>query len=134
MRRFGLVIPLWWISTHPWRRRSASGTTALIFLAHAFAQAAREPHSGGSANVTASHSFVPEPKQSGQAAFAAVQKMIDLLNADLSTLSTHGSKLNLEALREYLINVDNVPLRAAVKSEPIEVGMFEIAKSYKYLN
>ncbi|MEQ1359223.1 hypothetical protein ABLW26_23350, partial [Salmonella enterica] len=32
-------------------------------------------------------------------------------------------KVNIEALRQHLIDMDNVTLRADVKSEPVEVGM-----------
>lgn len=60
------------------------------------------------------------PTQPGQSAFAAIQEIVTLLEADPAT---DWSKVNIEALRQHLIDMDNVTLRAEVKSEPVEGGM-----------
>ena len=60
------------------------------------------------------------PTQSSQSAFAAIQEIVGILEADPAT---DWSKVNIEALRKHLIDMDNVTLRAEVKSEPIEGGM-----------
>jgi hypothetical protein len=99
---------------------------ALIFPAYAFAQAAGGPQMGGHHDMDGQHamsrhhpvaSVAAEP---GQAAFAAIQEIVGILEADPAT---DWSKVNIEALRQHLIDMDNVTLRAEVKSERIEGGM-----------
>jgi hypothetical protein len=63
------------------------------------------------------------PAQAGQAAFGAVQEIVRLLEADPAT---DWSRVNLGALREHLIDMDEVTLRAAAAETPIEGGV-EIA-------
>ena len=58
--------------------------------------------------------------QPGQGAFAAIQEIVEILEADPAT---DWSKVNIEALRQHLIDMDNVTLRAEVKSEPVDGGM-----------
>lgn len=60
------------------------------------------------------------PTQPGQGAFAAIQEIVEILEADRST---DWSKVNIEALRQHLIDMDNVTLRADAKSEPVDGGM-----------
>ncbi|HXP76590.1 MAG TPA: hypothetical protein VN823_20805 [Stellaceae bacterium] len=60
------------------------------------------------------------PTEPGQAAFAAVQEIVGILEADPST---DWSKVNIEALRQHLIDMNNVTLAAQVVSEPVEGGM-----------
>ncbi len=61
------------------------------------------------------------PAQPGQGAFAAIQEIVSILEGDLST---DWSKVNIEALRRHLIDMDNVTLRSEVKEEIIEGGMW----------
>jgi hypothetical protein len=61
-----------------------------------------------------------KPIRSGQAAFGAIQEVIEILEADPTT---DWSKVDIEALRRHLVDMDNVTLRAEVKSEPVEGGM-----------
>ena len=58
--------------------------------------------------------------QSGQAAFAAITDVVKKLKADPST---DWSKVNLEALRQHLIDMDNVVMRAAVKQANVAGGV-----------
>lgn len=60
------------------------------------------------------------PTESGQSAFAAIQEIVEALNMDPST---DWSKVDIEALRRHLIDMDNVTLRSEVKAEPVDGGM-----------
>ena len=59
------------------------------------------------------------PTEPGQSAFAAIQEIVAILEADPKT---DWSRVNIEALRQLLIDMDNVTLRAAVAMEPIDGG------------
>ncbi|MEA3245810.1 MAG: hypothetical protein U9Q74_06610 [Gemmatimonadota bacterium] len=56
----------------------------------------------------------------GQAAFATIQDVVKKLKADPNT---DWSKVNLEALRQHLIDMDNVMMRAKVKQVSVDGGM-----------
>ncbi len=58
--------------------------------------------------------------QPGQGAFAAIQEIVEILAADPKT---DWSKVNIDALRQHLSDMNNVTLAANVKSEPIGGGM-----------
>jgi hypothetical protein len=62
----------------------------------------------------------PAPVQPGQAAFAAIAEIVALLEADPAT---DWSRVDLEALRQHLIDMDNVTLRAAVQGEAVDGGV-----------
>ena len=57
--------------------------------------------------------------EGGQAAFAAIQEVVAVLLADPQT---DWDKVDIEALRQHLIDMDNVTLRAQVATEEIEDG------------
>ena len=59
------------------------------------------------------------PKETGQAAFAAIQEIVAKLEADPQT---DWSKVNIEALRQHLIDMNNVTLRSVVTTKDIEGG------------
>jgi hypothetical protein len=61
-----------------------------------------------------------QPTQGGQAAFATVQEIVKILEADPST---DWSKVDLEALRQHLIDMDAVTMRARVKQTSITGGL-----------
>ncbi|MEO5800866.1 MAG: hypothetical protein ABIZ70_01505 [Gemmatimonadales bacterium] len=56
----------------------------------------------------------------GQAAFAAISETVRQLTADPTT---DWSRVNIEALRQHLIDMDNVTLRAAVRSSTRDGGL-----------
>ena len=58
--------------------------------------------------------------QPGQGAFAAIQEIVEILAADPKT---DWSKVNIDALRQHLVDMNNVTLAANVKNEPIDGGM-----------
>lgn len=57
--------------------------------------------------------------EAGQSAFAAIAQIVDVLNADPAT---DWSKVDIEALRQHLIDMDNVTLRAVVAARPGPTG------------
>lgn len=77
--------------------------------------------SGPMPAAMASAAQVPSaPVQPGQAAFGAVQEIIQILEADPST---DWSKVNLDALRQHLIDMDEVTLRAHAAVTRIDGGI-----------
>lgn len=51
------------------------------------------------------------PRETGQSAFAAIQEIVAMLEADPKT---DWSKVDIEALRQHLIDMNNVTLGAVV--------------------
>jgi hypothetical protein len=60
------------------------------------------------------------PTQPGQDIFGAVQEIVGMLEADPAT---DWSKVNLDALREHLIDMDEVALHANAAVERIDGGI-----------
>jgi len=60
------------------------------------------------------------PSEGGQAAFAAIGEAVALLKADPRT---DWSQVNVDALREHLLDMDEVTLRARVVGTPVPRGM-----------
>ncbi len=60
------------------------------------------------------------PTISGQDAFGAVQAIVRMLEADPAT---DWSKINLEALRQHLIDMNEVVLGADAVAKPIDGGL-----------
>lgn len=58
-------------------------------------------------------------REGGQSAFAAIQEITAALMADSAT---NWSKVDIEGLRQHLIDMDNVTLRSEVNSEEIDGG------------
>ncbi len=57
------------------------------------------------------------PKEAGQAAFATIAEIVAILNADPKT---DWSKVNINALREHLVDMDEVTMRAKVSQQKSE--------------
>ncbi len=76
-------------------------------------------HMMGDHPMTMSDGVAP-PRECGLSAFAAIPEIVALLEADPNT---GGSKVDIEALRQHLIDMDNVTLRADAKSARIDGGM-----------
>jgi hypothetical protein len=60
------------------------------------------------------------PTLPGQDAFGAIQEIVQILEADPKT---DWSKVNLEALRQHLIDMNEVTLKADVVTRPIKDGI-----------
>ena len=63
---------------------------------------------------------MPAPTMPGQDAFGAVQEIVHLLEADPQT---DWPKVNFEALRQHLIDMNEVTLRAAAAATEIDGGL-----------
>ena len=61
-----------------------------------------------------------QPTESGQAAFAAIAEVVQILKSDPAT---DWSKVNIEALRQHLIDMNDVTLHSAVVQKPIPGGI-----------
>lgn len=59
------------------------------------------------------------PTEPGQSAFAAIQEIVELLQSDPNT---NWANVDIERLRQHLIDMDNVTLRSDVTLENIETG------------
>jgi len=64
-----------------------------------------------------------QPTMSGQDAFGAIQEVVQILDADPTT---DWSKVNIAALREHLIDMNEVTLHAAASERALDDGV-EIA-------
>lgn len=75
---------------------------------------------GGHDHAQHAGSTAAGPTESGQAAFAAIAEVVRLLHADTTT---DWSKVDLERLRQHLIDMDDVTLRAQVSQTPVPGGV-----------
>jgi len=72
-------------------------------------------------HMTMSHApAAATPTQPGEAAFAAIQEIVAILEADPKT---DWSKVDIEALRRHLVDMNNVTLSADAKPEPVDGGV-----------
>jgi hypothetical protein len=62
----------------------------------------------------------PRPTMSGQDAFAAIAEVVKILDADPQT---DWSAVDLERLRQHLIDMSEVVLRAEVAQAPVPAGL-----------
>lgn len=60
------------------------------------------------------------PTLPGQAGFGAIQEIVRILDADPKT---DWSKVDLEALRQHLIDMDEVTMRAEAAPTPVDSGL-----------
>ena len=58
----------------------------------------------------------PAATEAGQSAFAAIQEIVDILQADPDTDWTN---VNIDALRQHLVDMDNVTTRASVRTQQL---------------
>jgi len=77
----------------------------------------------GSHAMTGQFNAAGQPTMPGQDAFGAIQEVVQILEADPST---DWSRVNIAALREHLIDMNEVTLRAAADQRALENGV-EIA-------
>ena len=76
--------------------------------------------SGHPMDHTAMNTGATVPKLPGQDAFGAIQEIVEMLNADPKT---DWSKVDLEALRQHLIDMNEVTLKADASPKPIDGGL-----------
>ena len=100
--------------------------TAVILVAStpAFAQHAstsrNHNHAGTNHQQMVSPNPARVPTEPGQSAFAAIQEIVQILEADPHT---DWSKVDIEELRQHLIDMNNVTLNAEVNAVPVESGV-----------
>lgn len=99
-------------------------TLATALAAHAaFAQGGVAPHApmhGGPNASMHRTGAMPAPAMAGQDAFAAIGEVVRLLDADPAT---DWSKVDLERLRQHLVDMNEVVLRSEVASSPVPGGL-----------
>ena len=95
-------------------------TVAVVLIAAPALAAGMGPMPGTQHYMAMSQDQAALPHQGGQGAFAAIQEIVTMLQADPHT---DWSKVNIEALRQHLIDMDNVTLRASATSEDITGGV-----------
>jgi len=95
---------------------------ALLSLICAVAVASTQATAQGMdhAKMMAAAQGTASAPQSGQAAFAAIAEIVRKLKADSTT---DWSKVNIEALRQHLIDMDNVVMRSSVKQANVPGGV-----------
>ena len=101
-----------------------------VFAQHPPTSGPSHPHGHGSipghgASMHAEHSqamhgVAAGPTMSGQDAFGAIAEIVRILDADPAT---DWSKVDLERLRQHLIDMNEVVLRSAVKQTPVPGGL-----------
>lgn len=74
-------------------------------------------------SIPGRHGTASGPTLPGQDAFGAIQEIVRLLEADPKT---EWSKVDLEALRQHLIDMNDVTLKAEPAAKPVDGGL-EIA-------
>ncbi len=79
-----------------------------------------EQHHPGTGMMGHDMSTASGPTLPGQDAFGAVQEIVRILEADPNT---DWSKVNLEALRQHLIDMNEVTLHADAAAAPIDGGL-----------
>lgn len=105
-----------------------TASLALVtFLAPALAQgqvagraAPTHVHTPGMSHDSAQSATRPTPTRSGQEAFATLAEVVRILSADPKT---DWAKVNLELLRQHLIDMDDVTMRSTVQQAPIAGGV-----------
>jgi hypothetical protein len=117
------VTPAWWHMVETKEATMRLAILALLSPALVSAQTMQGHHPGGvmmMMSPAGQPAAAVVPTQPGQGAFAAIQEIVEILQADPTT---DWSKVNIEALRQHLIDMDNVTLHAGVRSDAVEGGM-----------
>jgi len=105
------------------RSRQLALAAGLVLIGSAVALAQTMPHqpamptAGQHAGV---HGAAATPQMPGQDAFGAVQEIVRILEADPAT---DWSKVNMAALREHLIDMNELTLKAAADERQVDGGL-----------
>ncbi len=105
----------------------ASSVLSAVLASHALAQHSDHAAHAGQMNHGPTQAQASEPvlpTETGQSAFAAIAEIVALLSADPDT---DWSKVDINALRAHLRDMDLVTLRSAAQTTPLDDGArFEI--------
>lgn len=112
------------MSSWSWKAGLA-GVALLAATAYAAAQMSGHPGmmSGHPEMMEMQAGLSGQPTLPGQDAFGAIQEVVQILESDPTT---DWSKVNIAALREHLIDMNEVTLHAAATERPLDNGV-EIA-------
>jgi hypothetical protein len=102
------------------RRLGAAAALAMLLACPVLPAAAGEAPSAMAAHHGAGGGEARLPTLPGQDAFGAIQEIVALLEADPRT---DWSKVDLEALRQHLIDMNEVTLRAEARPAPVAGGL-----------
>ena len=91
----------------------------LLMTFGAGAQAQAHVHTPGMSYDSATAAQRAKPTRAGQEAFVTIAEVVRILDADPRT---DWSKVDLEALRQHLIDMDDVTMRSAVRVEDVASG------------
>jgi hypothetical protein len=101
-----------------------------VFAQHPPSSGSSHPHDHGSMpghradmhaqHMQTMHGMAGGPTMPGQDAFGAIAEIVRILDADPAT---DWSKVDLERLRQHLIDMNEVVLRSAVKETPVPGGL-----------
>lgn len=116
------------VSMFSTRRNIAVAAVALIAVTGVALAQTMPPHQGmmgsGGPSTTMPHAGMhgsgAVPTMPGQDAFGAIQEIVQMLDADPKT---DWSKVDLEGLRQHLIDMNAVTLKADATAKPIDGGI-----------
>lgn len=104
-------------------KRHLIAAAALVALASATPATAQHAHGHGGQNG----GMAAGPLEPGQSAFAAIAEIVALLRADPAT---DWSRVDIEALRRHLADMDNVTLRAEIAATATPDGaIYDVTSS-----
>ena len=83
-------------------------------------------HAGGADHGRTAPGATASPTEPGQAAFAAIAEIVRILRSDPGI---DWRKVRIETLRQHLIDMDNVTMRARVTARDVESGARFVATS-----
>ena len=92
----------------------------LLVLAWSVPLSAQQSPPMGMQHMPGMQHDAAQPGQGGQAAFAAIAEVVKLLEADTTT---DWSRVDLEALRQHLIDMDAVTMKARVRQSRVAGGL-----------
>ncbi|MFZ1101473.1 MAG: hypothetical protein WAN86_01075 [Hyphomicrobiaceae bacterium] len=92
--------------------------TGAVLAASAMLFAQERPHMDHAQHMHGADAVTPT--HPGQEAFGTIQEIVRILEADPTT---DWSKVNIGALREHLIDMDEVTLRAQASERPLDNGI-----------
>jgi hypothetical protein len=105
------------MSKYPWKTVLAI-SAIVAATTYAFAQMPPNGHVGMHGGMQSG--AVNAPTMPGQDAFGAIQEIVQILESDPKT---DWSKVNIEALRQHLIDMNEVTLHAAAVQRDIDNGI-----------
>lgn len=96
--------------------------SAFAFTSEVAAQAndMQHRHTPGMSHDSAMAASRPKATRAGQEAFATIAEVVRILEADPHT---DWSKVDIEALRQHLIDMDDVTMRAVVRATSVTGGV-----------